>query len=241
MGEIVTQTEDMGYTSVGHGCELVHKQVSRGEEVSRVVGHATALPPHVRLPQTRYPHVSNPHIRRALREYFALGDSWALTGLFVFTVTLTALIAIGVASIIAAHVSAQPATGPWPLDVRPALGELGVVTTGVYWAEEYLPSLEEVDAVISPLSEFSALRVSAPCEGCHLPLRAMYPSGDPVQAYHAVMDEHREDCDCVTCHLPPHPVLDDCSCCSCHGCWTTGWAVESHMSAGQCDVCHPLQ
>ena len=188
----------------------------------------------------------------------------ALAGLSVFALLLALAVTALVASAIVAHVASFPEAGPWPVDFRPTLGELGVMTTGAYWAEEYMPTLEEVSAIISPLSEFTSIggpiRLgdlpagmsplygftppggSVECGGCHLPLEAQYPSGDPAACFHAYAEQHPDECDCIDCHLPPHPVVSgECKCCDCHGCWDTGWAVKEevhHLETSECFVCH---
>ena len=177
---------------------------------------------------------------------------------------LTFLTAVGatvfVLTAISAHLTSFPEAGAWPVDFRPTLAELGVMTSGSYWAEGYLPTIEEISARISPLSEFASLggpvkfgRMSGDssplfgftppggsveCGACHLPMREMYPSGDPLAAWHTYQETHSDECDCISCHIPPHPVAGDCSCCSCHGCWSNGWVVESHYELGRCDICH---
>lgn len=85
------------------------------------------------------------------------GNTLALTGLSVFTLLSAIAVTALVIAALSLHLASAPEAGPWPVDFRPTLADLGVMTSGAYWAEGYLPTVEEISARISPLSEFASL------------------------------------------------------------------------------------
>lgn len=135
------------------------------------------------------------------------------------------------------YLATEPVQRPWPVDFRPDPDDVCVLADGSYWREEYQPSFEEVAARFSPLAAFTLVSRAVECAECHLPVHATYPCGCRLDEIHT----YPEECDCITCHHPPHPIFDGdtCGCCDCHGCWEDGWTVTRGLEQ-ECQDCHPM-